>query len=87
MQIRHKKNVLIVGTGFLGRRLVLYVNATCGNNTWTHNKNQFFPNSIKFDFFCDDIAEILKRFKIDVVILSAKIEFEKSIHLLGESMM
>lgn len=52
----------------------------------THNQNPKYPNSVKFDFFSDDISEVFRNRKIDVVFLSAKIEFVEDRELLEKAM-
>lgn len=80
------KNILIVGTGFLGKELVSGANSVCGKISCTHKSEKFFPYSQKFDFFEDDISRIISDDEAGIVILSAKIEFESNFELLEKSM-
>lgn len=80
------KNIAVVGTGFLGRVIVDQAGGICNNVISTYNQNKFFDSSIKFDFFSDDISEILGEKNIDIVIISAKIEFMENKEILESSM-
>jgi dTDP-4-dehydrorhamnose reductase len=84
----NKKNMssAIIGAGFLGREIRRQLLASGASVLVTHNQNPKYPNSVKFDFFSDDILEVLKNHKIDVVFLSAKIEFVADKELLEKSM-
>ncbi len=76
----------MIGTGFLGRVIADQATSLCGGVVSTYNQNKFFDSSIKFDFFKDNIAEILGGKKIDVVIIAAKIEFMEDKEILEGAM-
>ncbi|MDD5396798.1 MAG: sugar nucleotide-binding protein [Candidatus Moranbacteria bacterium] len=76
----------IIGAGFLGEQIYKDLLSICDEIILTHHKNKKYPNSKEFDFFIDDIGKIIEGKKIDVVFLSAKIEFEEDEKKLTESM-
>lgn len=76
----------IIGTGFLGQQIYNDIKDHCDEVIMTHNRNQKYPNSQKFDFFQDDISAILGNEKIDIIFLPAKIEFNENEDLLKEAM-
>lgn len=76
----------IIGTGFLGEQLYRDLLPICDEILLTHHENKKYPNSKKFDFFADDVANIFDGKKIDLVFLPAKIEFEEDEKKLIESM-
>jgi dTDP-4-dehydrorhamnose reductase len=78
--------VAIIGAGFLGGEILAQLSGSGVLTLVTHNQNPRFPNSLKFDFFADDIPAVLKNHKIDVVFLSAKIEFVEDRKLLEKAM-
>lgn len=67
----------IIGTGFLGEQIYSDLLPICDEIILTHHKNKKYPDSKKFDFFIDDIRNILNGKKIDAVFLTSKIEFEE----------
>lgn len=76
----------IIGTGFLGEQIYKDLLPVCDEIILTHHKNKKYPDSKAFDFFADDIGDIIGGKKIDVVFLSAKIEFEEDEKKLREAM-
>ncbi|PIP26602.1 MAG: hypothetical protein CO140_02405 [Candidatus Moranbacteria bacterium CG_4_9_14_3_um_filter_40_7] len=76
----------IIGTGFLGEQIYKDLLPICDEIILTHHKNKKYPDSKEFDFFNDDISNILSGKKIDTVFLSAKIEFEKDDKRLADAM-
>jgi dTDP-4-dehydrorhamnose reductase len=76
----------IIGAGFLGGEILTQLTGSGAEVFVTHNQNPKYYNSIKFDFFTDDISEILKNHKVAVVFLSAKIEFIEDKKLLEKAM-
>ncbi|MFZ2626984.1 MAG: sugar nucleotide-binding protein [Candidatus Moraniibacteriota bacterium] len=76
----------IIGAGFLGGEILAQLTEGGGDVLVTHNTNPKHSNSVKFDFFSDDISAVFKNHKIDVVFLSAKIEFVADKELLEKSM-
>lgn len=68
----------IIGTGFLGEQIYSDLLPIYDKIILTHHKNKKYPDSKKFDFFTDDISNILNGEKIDAVFLPAKIEFEEN---------
>lgn len=76
----------IIGTGFLGEQIYKDLLPICDEIILTHHKNKKYSNSKEVDFFTDDISSILGDKKIDVVFLSAKIEFEEDERRLAEAM-
>lgn len=79
-------NAAIIGTGFLGEQIYKDILPICDEILLTHHKNKKYPDSKEFDFFKDDIGNILNGKKIDTIFLSAKIEFEEDEKKLAESM-
>lgn len=80
------KNIAIIGTGFLGRCLADKIRPFCGKLLTTYHTNKFFNDSIQYDFFSDDIKNILENRNIDIIILPAKIEFVEDKEALQGSM-
>lgn len=78
--------VAIIGTGFLGQQIYKNILQDYEKIILTHNQNQKYPDSKKFDFFTDDIGEVFGDEKIDVIFLTAKIEFIENEKLLAEAM-
>ena len=76
----------IIGTGFLGEQIYKDILPICDEIILTHHKNKKYPDSKEFDFFTDDIGNIIGNKKIDTVFLSAKIEFEEDEKKLMEAM-
>lgn len=76
----------IIGTGFLGEQIYKDLLPVCDEIVITHHKNKKYSNSKKFDFFSDNIDDILNGKKIDVIFLSAKIEFEEDEKKLTDAM-
>jgi dTDP-4-dehydrorhamnose reductase len=71
-----QKNILVVGSsGFLGRCITNQL-ALEGNITPTHCQTPYFPKSVKYDFFRDDIARIVDDANASVVIFAAFVERE-----------
>ncbi|MEF3691603.1 MAG: sugar nucleotide-binding protein [Candidatus Moraniibacteriota bacterium] len=65
----------IIGTGFLGEQIYEDIKSSCERVILTHNRNKKYPDSVAFDFFSDDIMQILGDKKTDIIFLPAKIEF------------
>lgn len=76
----------IIGTGLLGEKIYQNISKFCEEIILTHNKNKKYHDSKKFDFFNDDINDIFDNKQIDLVILSAKIEFEENSEKLRNAM-
>lgn len=76
----------IIGTGFLGQQICEDIAPHCEKLILTHNQHKKYPDSRKFDFFTDDVGDILGDEKVDVIFLPAKIEFEKDEKKVAESM-
>lgn len=64
----------IIGAGFLGGEIARQLRESGVDCFVTHHNNQIFPDSVRFDFFADDIADVFHARKIDTVFLTAKIE-------------
>ena len=79
-------NVAIIGTGFLGEQLYTDLLPVCERIVLTHHTHQKFPESKRFDFFTDDIADIFGDEKIDTVFLPTRIEFEEDEEKLTQAM-
>ena len=72
--LKTQQTVLVVGaSGFLGRcivdRLSPQTNVIC-----THCAHPYFPTSHRYDFFCDDIQELLETTEVSIVIFAAMVE-------------
>lgn len=78
--------VAIIGTGFLGRTLADKTRPFCKELLLTHNQNQYFKESIHFDFFTDDPKIILADRDIEAVMIPAKLEFEEDSGRLKKAM-
>jgi dTDP-4-dehydrorhamnose reductase len=76
----------IIGTGFLGEQIYEDIKSSCEKVVLTHNRNKKYPDSVKFDFFSDDIGKVLGDEKIDLIFLPAKIEFVEDSELLASAM-
>jgi len=76
----------IIGTGFLGQQIYEDSLPYYDKVVLTHNEHQKYPDSKKFDFFTDNIEDIFDGEKIDVIFLTAKIEFAQDEKLLAEAM-
>lgn len=79
-------NAAIIGTGFLGEQIYEDLLPICDEIILTHHKNKKYPESKEFDFFNDNIGKIIGGEKIDMVFLSAKIEFEEDEKKLADAM-
>jgi dTDP-4-dehydrorhamnose reductase len=81
-----KRKVLVIGgTGRLGRLIVHYLKKAGHDVIYTHHKNGF-ADSLKFDFFRDDISDFPDFNDFEVVIFAAKVEFEANIQRLENAM-
>lgn len=76
----------IIGAGFLGGEILRQFSAVGTVSFVTHNKDPKHANSIKFDFFSDDIDEILRDNPADIIFLPAKIEFVEDSKMLESAM-
>ena len=76
----------IIGTGKLGEQIYRCISPICDEVILTHCKNKKHSNSEEFDFFSDDIDNILGNKKIDIVFLTAKIEFVENEEVLSSAM-
>lgn len=77
---------IVIGTGFLGEQLYKDILPHYEKVILTYNKNKKYPESKKFDFFTDDISEIIGKEKIDAIFIPAKIELTENSELLRKSM-
>ena len=78
--------VAIIGAGFLGEQIYRDILPSCDEVILTHCKNKKYPDSRKFDFFADKVEDIFGNKKVDIVFLSAKIEFAKDEEILKDAM-
>ncbi len=76
----------IIGTGFLGEQIYQEIKDSYEEVILTHHKNKKNPDSKQFNFFTDDIAEVLAGKKIDVIFLPTKIEFIENEEVLKNAM-
>ena len=76
----------IIGTGFLGEALFSVVTKRDVDVITTYHMNKKFKDSLQYDFFTDDPKDIFPKEKIDIVILTAMIEFVEDERLLKNSM-
>lgn len=68
------KTILVIGSsGFLGRQITSIL-ASQENVIKTHFQNSLYPDSIRYDFFNDDIENLLDKQKMDVVIFAGMVE-------------
>jgi len=79
-----KKRALVVGVGYLGRQIYNLLCPICSKVIKTNYSN--LSSSQKFDFFQDDIGEIVGFERLDIIFLSAKIEFHSDTEQLKEAM-
>lgn len=67
---------MVVGSsGFLGG-MVAYLLAQVVTIVPTHCSHRYFPSSISYDFFRDDIRDVLDQFNVNTVIFCATVERE-----------
>lgn len=78
--------VAVVGTGFLGEALCSVLKERGHDVVMTHYTHRKFENSLSYDFFNDDPRMIFSGDSIDIVIISAKIEFTEDSAALGQAM-
>jgi dTDP-4-dehydrorhamnose reductase len=72
--VKSKPSVLIIGgSGFLGRTLVPLF-ALQGHVHCTHCQHPFFPDSLPFDIYHDDIRPLLERTEISTIVFAALVE-------------
>lgn len=76
----------IIGMGFLGQQIYNYIKVSCEDVILTHNKNKKYTGSKEFNFFSDDISQIIGDKKIDLIFLPAKIEFIEDPEVLKSAM-
>ena len=81
-----KNKVLIVGTGYLGRTVVKSFKERGQDTFSTHNNNQFFSDSLHYDFFRDDFKDIVKGVQPEIIVFTAKVEFSEDENVLKNSM-
>ena len=68
------QTTLIIGSsGFLGRQITNIL-ALQGNVIKAHYQNSLYPDSIRYDFFNDDLENLLNKQKVDVVIFAGMVE-------------
>jgi dTDP-4-dehydrorhamnose reductase len=80
------KNVAIIGAGYLGRCVADQIKPLGGKLLTTYRENKYFPDSIKFDFFNDNVNYVFDKNEIDIIIIPAKIEFTEDEEALRDSM-
>lgn len=72
-----KRNILVIGgTGRLGRLIFYYLKKANHDVIYTHHKNGF-ADSLKFNFFKDNVEDLPGFNDIEIIIFAAKVEFEK----------
>jgi hypothetical protein len=78
--------VAIIGIGQPGEQIYRCISPICDEVILTHCKNKKHQNSKEFDFFSDDIGDIFENKKIDLIFLTAKIEFAENEEVLSSAM-
>lgn len=82
-----KSCFLVIGSsGFLGRQIVCFLQETGQHVIQTHLNNPLHPDSIRYDFFADDIGELVDLERVDFVIFAGMVEFERE-EIVQSSMM
>lgn len=71
---RRKRVLVIGGSGYFGRSIVMSIQEHADVVT-THCNNPIITNSIKFDFFGDDVERVFRGYIFDCVVIAVKIEF------------
>lgn len=66
--------IAIIGTGYLGRVVVTSFNNRNIETVHTYNTQKYFPNSVKFDLFSQNLGDVLPLTKVDTVVFTSKIE-------------
>lgn len=77
--------IAIIGTGFLGEAVFSVVTKRNVEVVTTYNTNKKFKDSLQYDFFNDDPKDIFPKEKIDIVILTAMLEFTEDERALERS--
>jgi dTDP-4-dehydrorhamnose reductase len=73
-KMRKSKLILVVGSsGFLGQQIVKQLESET-TVLKTHYRNACYPDSIRYDFFNDDIGHILDKQQVEVVIFASSVE-------------
>ncbi|KAA3664005.1 MAG: NAD-dependent epimerase/dehydratase family protein [Chloroflexi bacterium] len=81
-----KESILVVGaSGFLGQQIVKLLE-TQQNVIYTHYRNPLFPDSIRFDFFNDDIRYILDKQQVGAIIFASAVEMNNQLDKVRYSM-
>lgn len=83
---KKRKALVIGGTGRLGRLIVHCLKQAGHDVIYTHHENGF-ADSVKYDFFNDNAAEIPGFDDIEIIVFAAKVEFEKDPKELEDAMM
>lgn len=78
--------VAVIGTGFLGEALCYTLKERGVDVVMTHLTHKKFDESLRYDFFHDDPAQVFTGVKFDIVIIPAKIEFTEDSALLTLAM-
>lgn len=78
--------VAIIGTGFLGETVYRVLEKRDVDIITTHYTHKKFDTSLQYDFLNDDVKKIFPDNDIDVVIVTAMIEFSDDVELLKKSM-
>jgi nucleoside-diphosphate-sugar epimerase len=70
--------VLVIGaSGFLGRTITKRL-AALSVVISTHHSNTPFSNSVRYDFFSDNIRDLCDAFKLSAAVFAAAVETEPS---------
>lgn len=67
------KTLVIGSSGFLGRQITSILELQ-ESIIKTHCRNPLYPDSIRYDFFNDDIEKLLDIQKVDIVIFAGMVE-------------
>lgn len=84
--MNQKESILTVGSsGFLGRQITQFLGSQ-QNIIKTHYRNSLYPDSIKYDFFNDDIGYILDKQHVTTVIFASSVEMNDQLDKVKISM-
>jgi dTDP-4-dehydrorhamnose reductase len=80
--IQDSDSILVVGSsGFLGWCIASGLSANTIDAVFTYCNTPYFPTSVRYDFFKDDISNILNITKVSTVIFTAMVEAKLPIAL------
>ncbi|MFA6047265.1 MAG: sugar nucleotide-binding protein [Parcubacteria group bacterium] len=74
--------VAIIGMGYLGSQIREVISAFCVDPIITHHQHQVGGDSQLFDILQDDIRSVSRGEAVDLVFITAKVEFTEETHAL-----